>query len=43
MAAHHRPTARRIALGHELRELRRLAGLSIQDASQGMPFSDTKL
>lgn len=43
MAAQHRPTARRIALGHELRELRRRAGLSIQEASNGMAFSDTKL
>ncbi|PJE95636.1 transcriptional regulator [Streptomyces carminius] len=43
MAAPHRPTARRIALGHELRELRRRVGMSLQDASKGMPFSDTKL
>jgi transcriptional regulator with XRE-family HTH domain len=43
MAAPHRPTARRIALGHELRELRRRAGLSIQEAVRGMSFSDTKL
>ncbi|WP_433891606.1 helix-turn-helix domain-containing protein [Streptomyces sp. CA-111067] len=43
MAAPHRPTARRIALGHELRELRKQAGLSIQDAAEGMSFSDTKL
>lgn len=43
MAAPHRPTARRIVLGHELRELRKQAGLSILEAAQGMPFSDTKL
>ncbi|MEE1938582.1 helix-turn-helix transcriptional regulator [Streptomyces sp. TRM 70361] len=43
MAAPHRPTARRIALGHELRELRRRVGMSLQEASKGMPFSDTKL
>ncbi|MDT0305804.1 helix-turn-helix transcriptional regulator [Streptomyces sp. DSM 44917] len=43
MAAPHRPTARRIALGHELRELRKQAGLSLEDATRGMPFSDTKL
>lgn len=43
MAAQHRPTARRIALGHELRELRKRAGLSIVDAVQGLSFSDTKL
>ncbi|MGW5442575.1 helix-turn-helix domain-containing protein [Streptomyces asiaticus] len=43
MAAPHRPTARRIALGHELRELRKRARLSIQDAVQGFSFSDTKL
>ncbi|WP_348652614.1 helix-turn-helix transcriptional regulator [Streptomyces sp. WMMC500] len=43
MAAPHRPTARRIALGHELRELRKAARLSIEEAVQGMSFSDTKL
>ncbi|MGK5533710.1 helix-turn-helix domain-containing protein [Streptomyces sp. URMC 129] len=43
MAAPHRPTARRIALGHELRELRKQAGLSLQEAVRGMSFSDTKL
>jgi transcriptional regulator with XRE-family HTH domain len=43
MAAPHRPTARRIALGHELRELRRTAGLSLEDAARGLSFSDTKL
>ncbi|TJZ45393.1 helix-turn-helix domain-containing protein [Streptomyces piniterrae] len=43
MAAQHRPTARRIALGHELRELRKQAGLSLLEAVQGLPFSDTKL
>jgi transcriptional regulator with XRE-family HTH domain len=43
MVQPHRPTARRIALGHELRELRKAAGLSIEDAARGMSFSDTKL
>lgn len=43
MAAPHRPTARRISLGYELRELRKRTGLSLQDATRGMPFSDTKL
>lgn len=43
MAAPHRPTARRIALGHELRELRKRARLSIQEAVEGFSFSDTKL
>ncbi|MFF4603682.1 helix-turn-helix domain-containing protein [Streptomyces sp. NPDC001339] len=43
MAAPHRPTARRIALGHELRELRKQARLSLQEAVQGLTFSDTKL
>ncbi|WP_030747120.1 helix-turn-helix domain-containing protein [Streptomyces sp. NRRL F-5135] len=43
MAQPHRPTARRIALGHELRELRRAAGISLLDAVRGLPFSDTKL
>lgn len=43
MAAQHRPTARRIALGHELRELRRQAGMSLAEAVSGLSFSDTKL
>ncbi|WP_405804837.1 helix-turn-helix domain-containing protein [Streptomyces sp. NBC_01187] len=43
MAAQHRPTARRIALGHELRELRKRAGLSLAEAVHGLSFSDTKL
>ncbi|WFB10369.1 helix-turn-helix domain-containing protein [Streptomyces sp. LX-29] len=43
MAAPHRPTARRIALGHDLRELRKRAGLSLAEAVQGLSFSDTKL
>ena len=43
MAAPNRPTARRVALGHELRELRKKAGISLQDAVKGMSFSDTKL
>lgn len=43
MAAHHRPTARRIALGHELRNLRKQAGYSLSDAVLGLSFSETKL
>ncbi|MBH5335075.1 helix-turn-helix domain-containing protein [Streptomyces pactum] len=43
MAAPHRPTARRIALGHELRELRKRARLSLEEAVQDLSFSDTKL
>lgn len=43
MAAPHRPTARRIALGFELRELRKQAGISLEEAVAGLPFSDTKL
>lgn len=43
MAARPRPTARRIELGHELRRLRRLAGLTIEEAAKGLPFSESKL
>ncbi|MDT3397343.1 helix-turn-helix transcriptional regulator [Streptomyces sp. B1866] len=43
MAQPHRPTARRIALGHALRERRKKARLSLADATKGLPFSDTKL
>lgn len=43
MAARARPTARRIELGHELRELRKQAGLTLEEAARGLPLSDTKL
>ncbi|MBB1261386.1 helix-turn-helix domain-containing protein [Streptomyces alkaliterrae] len=43
MAARARPTARRIELGHELRELRKQAGLTLEEAVEGLPLSDTKL
>ncbi|MFD8598087.1 helix-turn-helix domain-containing protein [Kitasatospora sp. NPDC059646] len=38
-----RPTTRRIELGHELRILRRRAGLTLEEAVKGLPFSETKL
>ncbi|MEV7928572.1 helix-turn-helix transcriptional regulator [Kitasatospora sp. NPDC088779] len=43
MAARPRPTARRIELGHELRELRQQAGITLEDAVKGLAFSSTKL
>jgi transcriptional regulator with XRE-family HTH domain len=43
MAARPRPTARRIELGHELRQLRHQAGLTLEQAVRGLPFSETKL
>lgn len=43
MAAKPRPTARRIELGHELRQLRQRAGVTLDEAVRGMPFSETKL
>ncbi|MBU3863570.1 helix-turn-helix domain-containing protein [Streptomyces sp. 4503] len=43
MAARPRPTARRIELGHELRQLRQQADLTLQEAVRGFPLSDTKL
>ncbi|WP_431042099.1 helix-turn-helix domain-containing protein [Streptomyces sp. P1-3] len=43
MAQRARPTARRIELGYELRQLRKSAGLTLEQAVQELPFSDTKL
>ncbi|MDT0267019.1 helix-turn-helix transcriptional regulator [Streptomyces sp. DSM 44915] len=43
MAARARPTARRIELGHELRQLRQQAELTLEEAVRGLPLSDTKL
>jgi len=43
MAARRGPTFRRRELGKELRRLREKAGLTIQEASAGFGFSDTKL
>ncbi|MEI5520643.1 helix-turn-helix transcriptional regulator [Streptomyces brasiliscabiei] len=43
MAAPHRPTARRIELGHQLRQLRKQAGLTIVDAATRLRISDTQL
>ncbi|WKX72690.1 helix-turn-helix transcriptional regulator [Streptomyces sp. XD-27] len=43
MAPRARPTARRIALGQELRQLRKQAGLTLEQAVRGLPFSETKL
>jgi hypothetical protein len=43
VAARLRPTARRIELGHELRNLRQQASLTLEDAVKGLSFSETKL
>ncbi|MEU4656831.1 helix-turn-helix transcriptional regulator [Streptomyces sp. NPDC023723] len=43
MPARARPTARRIELGYELRELRKLADLTLEEAVHGLSMSDTKL
>ena len=43
VAARPRPTARRIELGHELRQLRQDAGLTLEEAVKGLGFSETKL
>ncbi|MFJ2193708.1 helix-turn-helix domain-containing protein [Kitasatospora sp. NPDC087861] len=43
MSARPRPTARRIELGHDLRELRQQAGVTLEDAVKGLRFSETKL
>ncbi|MFJ2095497.1 helix-turn-helix domain-containing protein [Streptomyces sp. NPDC087901] len=43
LAARPRPTARRIALGQDLRQLRIAAGLRIEDAAAGMDFSEAAL
>ncbi|MFJ2114094.1 MULTISPECIES: helix-turn-helix domain-containing protein [unclassified Streptomyces] len=43
MPARPRPTGRRIALGQELRRLRSTTGFTLQDASDGLPFSEAML
>lgn len=43
MAAKPQPTARRIALGHQLRQLRKGAELTIEQAVTGMPFDMSTL
>lgn len=43
MAARPQPTARRIGLGHELRQLRKAAGLTIEEAVKGAPFDESTL
>ncbi|MFJ5674407.1 helix-turn-helix domain-containing protein [Streptomyces sp. NPDC093097] len=43
VAARPQPTARRIGLGHELRQLRKEAGLTIAEAARGMHFDESTL
>ncbi|KND34594.1 helix-turn-helix domain-containing protein [Streptomyces acidiscabies] len=43
MAARPHPTARRIGLGHELRQLRREAGLTLAQAVDGLGFDEMTL
>ncbi|WP_267242582.1 helix-turn-helix domain-containing protein [Streptomyces sp. PR69] len=43
MAPPHRPTARRIELGHQLRQFRKECGLTIEEAARHLRISDTKL
>lgn len=43
MAARPQPTARRIGLGHELRQLRKEAGLTIVEAVVGLHFDESTL
>lgn len=43
MAAPHRPTARRIELGHELRQLRKQAGLTLEEVAKHLRVSDTQM
>lgn len=43
MAARPQPTARRIGLGHELRQLRKEAGLTIAEAVRGLHFDESTL
>ncbi|NGO70998.1 helix-turn-helix domain-containing protein [Streptomyces boncukensis] len=43
MAARPQPTARRIGLGHELRQHRKTAELTIAQAVEGMPFDHSTL
>ncbi|GAA3857559.1 helix-turn-helix domain-containing protein [Streptomyces sedi] len=43
MAAKPQPTARRIGLGHELRQHRKEADLTIEQAVRGLPFDESTL
>jgi transcriptional regulator with XRE-family HTH domain len=43
MAAKPQPTARRIGLGHELRQLRKEAGFTMAEAVKGLPFDESTL
>ncbi|UCM86762.1 helix-turn-helix domain-containing protein [Streptomyces marincola] len=43
MAARPQPTARRIGLGHELRQHRKKAELTIEQAVRGLPFDESTL
>ncbi|QKW50480.1 helix-turn-helix domain-containing protein [Streptomyces buecherae] len=43
MAARPQPTARRIGLGHELRQLRKEAGFTIAEAVHGLPIDESTL
>ncbi|MGW7397270.1 helix-turn-helix domain-containing protein [Streptomyces cyaneofuscatus] len=43
MAAQPRPTARRISMGQDLRALRQQAGLTMEEAVEGLEFSDSLL
>ncbi|WP_078900471.1 helix-turn-helix domain-containing protein [Streptomyces sp. SBT349] len=43
MAARPQPTARRISLGHELRQLRKEAGLTMAEAVKDLPFDESTL
>lgn len=43
MATRPQPTTRRIELGHELRQRRKEAGLTIDEAASGMPFNVSTL
>jgi transcriptional regulator with XRE-family HTH domain len=43
VAARPQPTARRISLGHELRQLRKEAGLTMAEAVDGLPLEESTL
>ncbi|MFH9095763.1 transcriptional regulator [Streptomyces sp. CS227] len=43
MAARPQPTARRIGLGHALRQMRKEAGLTLAQAVDGLPFDESTL
>lgn len=43
MAARPQPTARRIGLGHELRQMRKASGLTIAEAAKGLRFDESTL